>query len=84
MDPNPLEIEVKRAWAAAARRTVLLLDARKFGRRSGSITIHARRLHAVVTDKTPPASFQTMLEAKGVALCLAAPFPVERKKKTRS
>jgi DeoR/GlpR family transcriptional regulator of sugar metabolism len=83
MDPNPLEIEVKRAWAAAARRTVLLLDARKFGRRSGSITIHARRLHAVVTDMAPPPPFQTMLEAKGVALCLAAPFPVERKKTTR-
>lgn len=84
MDPNPLEIEVKRAWAAAARRTVLLMDARKFGARSGSITIHTRRLHAVVTDAAPPAAFQSMLESRRVELHLAESFPVERKKTARS
>jgi DeoR/GlpR family transcriptional regulator of sugar metabolism len=33
-DPNPLEIQIKRTMHRAARRTVLLLDSTKFGRRS--------------------------------------------------
>lgn len=54
-DPNSLEIEVKRAWAAVSARVVLLLDSRKFGVRSAAVMIHPRHLHVVVTDSPPPS-----------------------------
>jgi DeoR/GlpR family transcriptional regulator of sugar metabolism len=67
-DPNPLEIEVKRAWAAVAGRVVLLLDAAKFGVRSASVMIHPRRLHALVTDAPPPPEIAAGLAAHGVEI----------------
>ncbi len=70
-DPNPLEIEVKRALAAAATRTVLLLDAGKFGRRSVAVTLHPRRLHALVTDTAPPPEIAALLRQHGVRVILA-------------
>lgn len=57
MDPNPLEIEAKRAMAAVSRRVILLLDSSKFGKSSTSIMIHPRKLHALVTESEPPADF---------------------------
>ena len=71
-DPNPLEIEVKRAWAGIARRTVLLLDAGKFGKRSSAVTLHPRRLHALVTDRAPPEAVVHLLREHGVELREAA------------
>lgn len=71
MDPNPLEIEAKRALAAGARRVVLLLDAAKFGRASSSVTLHPARLHAVVTDAPPPAGIAAELRRHGVRLVVA-------------
>lgn len=65
-DPNPLEIEVKRAWTAIARRTVMLLDAGKFGRRAAAVTLHPKRLHAVVSNRKPNAKIAALLEAHGV------------------
>ena len=72
-DPNPMEIEVTRAWSSICLRTVMLLDAGKFGRRSAAVTIHPRRLHALVTDKTPPASIVTLLRAHSVQLHIPRP-----------
>lgn len=74
-DPNPLEIEVKRAWAAASGRVVLLLDAGKFGLRSAAVMIHPRRLHAVVTDAPPPPAIAALLAKHGVEVVIA---PSER------
>ena len=65
-DPNPLEVEAKRAWAAIARRTVLLLDHRKFGHRSACVTIHPRRLHAVVSEAPPPRAIAALLATHSV------------------
>lgn len=70
-DPNPLEIEVKRAWAGIARRTVMLLDAGKFGRRAAAVTLHPKRIHAVVTDQTPPEEIASRLAAQSVRVVLA-------------
>jgi DeoR family transcriptional regulator, fructose operon transcriptional repressor len=70
-DPNPLEIEVKRSLAAIAQRTVLLVDSRKFGARSAAVTLHPRRLHALVTDHTPPLPIQDLLQRNGVRWVIA-------------
>lgn len=71
MDPNPLEIEVKRALAASADRVVLLMDSRKFGVSSASVMIHPKRLHAMVTDQMPPRAIATSLRASGVRVVVA-------------
>ncbi|MBL9215181.1 MAG: DeoR/GlpR transcriptional regulator [Opitutaceae bacterium] len=70
-DPNPLEIEVKRALAAISDRVILLLDSSKFGRRAAAITLHPRRLHAVVTDAPPPADIAALLVRYSVRLIVA-------------
>lgn len=70
-DPNPLEIEVKRAWAAISGRAVLLLDSSKFGVRSAAVMIHPRHLHAVVTDAPPPPAIGARLAAQGVEVVIA-------------
>lgn len=70
-DPNPLEIEVKRAWASIARRTVMLLDAGKFGRRAVAVTLHPKRLHAIVSDQKPGTDIAALLRAHGVELQVA-------------
>jgi DeoR/GlpR family transcriptional regulator of sugar metabolism len=71
MDPNPMEIEIKRALAAAATRVVLLMDGSKFGQRSASVLLHPRRIHALVTDREPPRKIQRQLRADGVEWILA-------------
>jgi DeoR family fructose operon transcriptional repressor len=71
LDPNPLEIEAKRALAGCAARVVMLLDAEKFKCSSMSVTLHLRRLHALVTDAPPPAAVRAQLKAAGVALFVA-------------
>lgn len=77
-DPNPLEIEVKRALAAISKRVVLLLDASKFGVRSAAVMLHPRRLHAVVTDQAPPKAVAACLARNGVQVILAAASSGER------
>ena len=72
MDPNPLEIEVKRAMAARADRVVLLMDHSKFRAVSSSVMIHPRRLHALVTDQPPPAEVCALLHRLGVRLLVEA------------
>jgi DeoR/GlpR family transcriptional regulator of sugar metabolism len=70
-DPNPLEIEVKRALAAISGRVVLLMDSRKFGTRSAAVMIHLRHLHAVVTDAPPPPEISTRLAEHGIEVLIA-------------
>lgn len=60
-DPNPLEIEAKRMLASCARRVVMLLDASKFETRSNAVTLHPRRLHALVSDAAAPRGIRTLL-----------------------
>jgi DeoR/GlpR family transcriptional regulator of sugar metabolism len=71
MDPNPMEIEIKRALAAASLRVVLLMDGSKFSQRSASILMHQRRIHALVTDREPPRKIQRQLREAGVEWILA-------------
>ncbi len=71
MDPNPLEIEAKRAMAEKARRVVLLLDASKWGKRGACVTLHPRRIHTVVTEAAPPRDIARMLKSEGVSVLVA-------------
>lgn len=71
MDPNPLEIEMKRAFAESAGQVVLLMDSRKFEATSASVMIHPRRLSAVVTDAKPGRAIAMQLRKAGVRLVVA-------------
>jgi DeoR family transcriptional regulator of aga operon len=50
--PNLLEARVNRAMAESARRTVVVCDASKFGRRSLSLILPTSAVHETITDKS--------------------------------
>ncbi|HVS87937.1 MAG TPA: transcriptional repressor AgaR [Candidatus Acidoferrum sp.] len=49
--PNLLEARVNRAMAEAARRTIVVCDSSKFGRRSLSLIMSASAVHETITDR---------------------------------
>jgi DeoR family transcriptional regulator of aga operon len=54
--PNLLEARVNRAMAEAARRTVVVCDSSKFGRRSLSLIMPTSAVHETITDRKIPKS----------------------------
>jgi DeoR family transcriptional regulator, aga operon transcriptional repressor len=52
--PNLLEARVNRAMAESARRTVVVCDSSKFGRRSLSLIMPTSAVHETITDKAIP------------------------------
>src|SRR5260370_19843766 len=52
--PNLLEARVNRAMAESARRTVVVCDASKFGRRSLSLILPTSAVHETITDEGIP------------------------------
>lgn len=50
--PNLLEARVNRAMADSARRTVVVCDSSKFGRRSLSLILPTSAVHETITDKS--------------------------------
>jgi DeoR family transcriptional regulator, aga operon transcriptional repressor len=52
--PNLLEARVNRAMAEAARRTIVVCDSSKFGRRSLSLILPTSSVHETITDKNIP------------------------------
>ncbi len=71
-DPNPLEIQIKRAMAASASKVVLLLDSSKFGHRSLTPVIPLEQVHALVTDKGAPMEEVEKLQAMGLKVFIAS------------
>jgi DeoR family transcriptional regulator of aga operon len=49
--PNLLEARVNRAMAETARRTVVVCDSSKFGRRSLSLIMPISAVHEAITDR---------------------------------
>jgi DeoR family transcriptional regulator, aga operon transcriptional repressor len=49
--PNLLEARVNRAMAESARRTIVVCDSSKFGRRSLSLILPTSAIHETITDK---------------------------------
>lgn len=52
--PNLLEARVNRAMAESARRTVVVCDSSKFGRRSLSLIMPTSAVHETITDRNIP------------------------------
>jgi len=52
--PNLLEARVNRAMAESARRTVVVCDSSKFGRRSLALIMPTSAVHETITDKNIP------------------------------
>jgi DeoR family transcriptional regulator, aga operon transcriptional repressor len=52
--PNLLEARVNRAMAESARRTVIVCDSSKFGRRSLALIMPTAAVHETITDKGVP------------------------------
>lgn len=63
--PNLLEARVNRAMAEASRRTVVVCDFSKFGRRSLSLIMPTSSVHETITDrKVPKPDLKALREAK--------------------
>ncbi|HYL84651.1 MAG TPA: transcriptional repressor AgaR [Candidatus Angelobacter sp.] len=63
--PNLLEARVNRAMAEAARRTVVVCDSSKFGRRSLSLIMPTSAVHETITDrKISKHDLKALREAK--------------------
>ena len=71
-DPNPFEIQVKRAMVESASRVVLLLDSSKFGLRSLLPVIPLEQVYALVTDKGAPVEELDKLRSKGIEVHVAS------------
>jgi DeoR family transcriptional regulator, aga operon transcriptional repressor len=68
--PNLLEAKVNRMMVSAARRTVLVCDSSKFGRRSLSHIIPMSLIQDVITDRGIPKSDLVALKKAGIAVKL--------------
>lgn len=70
-DPNPLEIQVKRAMHNCAEQTIVLLDSSKFGMRSLAPIIPMQEIDALVTDVNAPQAMLDELAALSIQIHLA-------------
>jgi DeoR family transcriptional regulator of aga operon len=68
--PNLLESEVNRAMIDIARRTIVVCDSSKFGRRSLCNIMPVTAVHEVITDKQIPKSDLHALKEAGVTVTL--------------
>ncbi len=71
LDPDPMEIAVKRAMVEAAKKTVLLLDKSKFGKTSLFPVVPLNLISACVTDEEPAEPFTRILERFDVQTIVA-------------
>ena len=68
--PNLLEARVNRAMVEAARRTVLVCDSSKFGKRSLSLILPTSKIRELITDRNAPQNDLKALREAGVAVKL--------------
>lgn len=70
-DPNPLEIQVKRAMVACAQQLVVLVDSSKFGTRSLLQTLPLDKVQILVTDDQISPRFASEISNRGIELHIA-------------
>lgn len=68
--PNMLEAKVNRVMVEVARKTVVVCDSSKFGRRSLSLIGPMSAVHHVITDSRISKSDIRVLEERGIGLTL--------------
>ena len=68
--PNMLEAKVNRVMVEIARRTVVVCDSSKFGRRSLSLIAPPSAVHETITDARIPKSDLRALEEAGIEVTL--------------
>lgn len=68
--PNLLEARVNRVMAESARRTIVVCDSSKFGRRSLSLILPTAAVHETITDKKILKRDLKALRDAGVAITL--------------
>jgi len=68
--PNLLEARVNRAMAESARRTVVVCDSSKFGRRSLSLILPTAAVHETITDRSIPKHDLKALRKADIAVKL--------------
>jgi DeoR family transcriptional regulator of aga operon len=69
--PNLLEAKVNKVMLEIAKRTVVVCDASKFGRRSLSLIAPPSALHEIITDRGAPKSDLRILKQAGIEVTLA-------------
>lgn len=74
-DPNPLEIQVKRAMAKSASRVVMLLDSTKLGVKSLTQILPTAEIDIVVTDAAVPPAWCEQMTALGLDVRIAGAVP---------
>lgn len=67
-DPNPLEIQVKRAMWHSAEKVILLLDSSKFGKRSLASILPLESIHVLVTNSNAPKEILDHLDRLGIEI----------------
>jgi DeoR/GlpR family transcriptional regulator of sugar metabolism len=72
-DPNPLEIQVKRAMGHSADKVILLMDSSKFGKHSLASILPLESIHILVTDQAAPQEILTQLNKTGIEIHIAGP-----------
>jgi DeoR family transcriptional regulator, aga operon transcriptional repressor len=68
--PNLLEARVNRAMAESARRTIVVCDSSKFGRRSLSLILPTSAVHETITDNKIPKHDLRVLRKADVQVTL--------------
>ena len=68
--PNQLEARVNRAMSESARRTIVVCDSSKFGRRSLSLIMDVSSVHETITDRDIPKQALKALRDTNVELTL--------------
>jgi len=71
-DPDPQEVELKRAMAAAASEVILVADSSKWGRARGIQIVPIQAIHRLVTDDGLPQGAIHELQAAGVEVVTPA------------
>lgn len=68
--PNMLEAKVNRVMLEIARRTIVVCDSSKFGRRSLSLIAPPSAVHQTITDSRIPKSDHQLLEEAGIEVTI--------------
>jgi len=71
MNPNMLEIQVKKAMVKSAREVIMLLDSSKFGTVSLTRILDSSAVDVIVADENIPQEIYDRLSREGIDIHIA-------------